>query len=634
MHLVALLLLACLTCAGCVGPLRALRRAAEDDSVEMLIHVDEEGNVTRGKVSDAPPASQANDVPQAGPAPPMNSHAGPQMRGDRLPPVHADATRRDSMHDYNELAHAIGSPDVNAQRVAQMLAAHQRAAPSHARHRPAAAERVRQQAFPPRREQSPRREDSPRPEQSPRREHSRWGRNSHAPFQSRPSAPDQYNVLPATYRGPASSTIPHGVEPTVVNTLRFDLEYNDAVLGPGGTTKIEFFGTRDAGRTWQRLGTDPDGRSPYTVEMPGEGVFGFRMAVQGPNGFASRPPQPGDQPELWAKVELSGNLRVAQPHPPAQQRASVPQAISPAQPGMTPLHNHVASRENLDTGDWREHLQLAIEDLEARLDSKPQQNESAERDLARAVRRAVGHQPLDEAGGAAGGAALSDSERASHDAYLRLLYLASGRHEDAMRSSQHWNTEENAFWSHQLHGLKLLIQPHARLSQQRQTTAALAELHQAFDHLAAVSELQVQNLAFCVSARSFGVYETKVLEGRYQGQDYRQRRFQPEQPVVLYFEVSNFTSEQLTSRDFPDGAWLTSLRASYTITDDFGRAVDRRELKLRDDVCRNRRHDYFVAYNAWVPKLNPGRYTLELLVTDALSEKIGTSSIDFEVVSR
>ena len=49
---------------------------------------------------------------------------------------------------------------------------------------------------------------------------------------------------------------------------------------------------------------------------------------------------------------------------------------------------------------------------------------------------------------------------------------------------------------------------------------------------------------------------------------------------------------------------------------------------------RERRHDYFVAYKTWMPQLNPGRYTLELLVEDAIAGKIGTSTIDFEIVSR
>ena len=104
--------------------------------------------------------------------------------------------------------------------------------------------------------------------------------------------------------------------------------------------------------------------------------------------------------------------------------------------------------------------------------------------------------------------------------------------------------------------------------------------------------------------------------------------------MVLYFEVNNFTSEQHTSREYPDGAWKTALQGSYTILDHNGRPLERREMKLRDDICRNRRHDYFVAYKTWMPKLNPGRYTLELLIEDAIAGKIGTSTIDFEIVAR
>jgi hypothetical protein len=213
-----------------------------------------------------------------------------------------------------------------------------------------------------------------------------------------------------------------------------------------------------------------------------------------------------------------------------------------------------------------------------------------------------------------------------------MMYLAAGRHEDAIKNTPHDDTEQNEFWGHQMHGLKLLVET-TQAPAARQASAALAELRDASDKLAAMSELRVNRLSFCTSASSFGVYETKIEGTTWKHSDYAQRKFEPEQPIVLYFEVANFASEQTSSREYPDGAWRTSLRGSYTIVDSSGSPVEQRELQLKDDVCRNRRHDYYVAYKSWIPKLNPGQYSLELLVEDAIARKIGTSSIDFEVVA-
>ena len=41
-----------------------------------------------------------------------------------------------------------------------------------------------------------------------------------------------------------------------------------------------------------------------------------------------------------------------------------------------------------------------------------------------------------------------------------------------------------------------------------------------------------------------------------------------------------------------------------------------------------------LAYKTWMPDINPGHYTLELLVEDTIAEKIGTSTTDFEIIAR
>ncbi|MEM9658959.1 MAG: hypothetical protein AAF961_11415, partial [Planctomycetota bacterium] len=103
----------------------------------------------------------------------------------------------------------------------------------------------------------------------------------------------------------------------LVNSRAFDIEYDLQTVGPWGVARVELWGTRDGGRTWNSFGVDPDNRSPIRVVTPGSGAFGFRIVVDGANSPPSTPPQPGDRPEMYVSVDLT---------PPDAQLLSVGQA--------------------------------------------------------------------------------------------------------------------------------------------------------------------------------------------------------------------------------------------------------------------------------------------------------------------
>ncbi len=90
----------------------------------------------------------------------------------------------------------------------------------------------------------------------------------------------------------------------MVNSRTFDVEYDLQSVGPWGVSKVELWGTHDDGQTWQSYGIDPDNRSPVRVTVPGEGVYGFRILVDGANGVGATPPRSGDEPELIVAVDL------------------------------------------------------------------------------------------------------------------------------------------------------------------------------------------------------------------------------------------------------------------------------------------------------------------------------------------
>lgn len=96
-----------------------------------------------------------------------------------------------------------------------------------------------------------------------------------------------------------------GTQPRMVNTTMFELEYAFDSVGPSGVARVELWGTRDGGKTWSSFGTDDDTQSPMIVNAPGEGPYGFRVAVESGVGLGGDPPVAGTVPDLWIGVDLT-----------------------------------------------------------------------------------------------------------------------------------------------------------------------------------------------------------------------------------------------------------------------------------------------------------------------------------------
>lgn len=102
----------------------------------------------------------------------------------------------------------------------------------------------------------------------------------------------------------AGRQVPPDVEPKLMSSRTFALEYALEDVGRWGARKVEVWGTRDNGRRWRCYATDVDNRSPVEVTVDGEGLYGFRIVVESAAGTATFPPQSGDRPELWVAVDL------------------------------------------------------------------------------------------------------------------------------------------------------------------------------------------------------------------------------------------------------------------------------------------------------------------------------------------
>jgi hypothetical protein len=89
-----------------------------------------------------------------------------------------------------------------------------------------------------------------------------------------------------------------------VSSRTFALDYELVDEGGRGIARVELWGTRDSGQTWRRFAEDRDFRSPFSVTVDEAGLYGFRILVEPAGGLPVTPPQSGDAPELWVRVDL------------------------------------------------------------------------------------------------------------------------------------------------------------------------------------------------------------------------------------------------------------------------------------------------------------------------------------------
>lgn len=213
----------------------------------------------------------------------------------------------------------------------------------------------------------------------------------------------------------------------------------------------------------------------------------------------------------------------------------------------------------------------------------------------------------------AGAAGSSDAARRQVE--LRLLYLAAGRRDDALRPIVGMTTAEQEYWSSQLYALSTWLDTERIPAADRRASETLVQLDRARGKLADIGTLQVRNPQLCTRVDGFGAF-TKFPEDV----------FRPKQEVVLYVELENFRS------DATDAGFRTALSSRYRILDGQGRQVVEHEFPTIEEVCRNRRRDYYISFRVQLPaRIYDGRHTLQLTVEDTLGKKVGQTSIEFTI---
>lgn len=90
-----------------------------------------------------------------------------------------------------------------------------------------------------------------------------------------------------------------------VNSKRFQLNYRVDDVGPSGVAAVELYITQNDGQKWFKYGVDEDRRSPFEIEVPGDGIYGFVIRVVSGAGQGDPPPQPGQRPDIVVVVDAS-----------------------------------------------------------------------------------------------------------------------------------------------------------------------------------------------------------------------------------------------------------------------------------------------------------------------------------------
>ena len=214
----------------------------------------------------------------------------------------------------------------------------------------------------------------------------------------------------------------------------------------------------------------------------------------------------------------------------------------------------------------------------------------------------------------------TDEPRTRHEAYMqarmRLLQLVAGDKQSAVETVPGLTPTEQSYWSHQLMAMATLLGESRQIDHDSRISLAARHLEDAAAQLSELADLQVRNLAFFDKIYGFGDYD--VVE---------EYRFKAGQEVRLYVEVDNYRSDSTAE------GYRTVIDSSYEVLDAAGNRVEGEEFAPVVDRCRSRRRDFYVEYSLRMPeRVYPGKYQLKLTLHDRLADKLGSQTIDFEIV--
>lgn len=140
-----------------------------------------------------------------------------------------------------------------------------------------------------------------------------------------PVNPNNAAMLPANQNQPGSvppvkNRVPVRDQTYYSHSTHLELDF-EVTQSPSGIGWVELYVTQDYGRTWQLKERKEEFKVPYTVDVEGEGYFGFTMVVKNKGGIGRKEPVSGDAPDITICVDTSApNCELKLPIEPVPNR--------------------------------------------------------------------------------------------------------------------------------------------------------------------------------------------------------------------------------------------------------------------------------------------------------------------------
>jgi hypothetical protein len=119
------------------------------------------------------------------------------------------------------------------------------------------------------------------------------------------SPPTQTTNIASTVYRPSMDTSERPANRKIINTTHASVDYRIDTVGPSGIGRVDVYLTPDKGQNWSKIPEDNDKRSPADIDLPGEGLFGIRLAITNGNGFGGKAPKAGDRPSFFIEVDTT-----------------------------------------------------------------------------------------------------------------------------------------------------------------------------------------------------------------------------------------------------------------------------------------------------------------------------------------
>jgi hypothetical protein len=141
------------------------------------------------------------------------------------------------------------------------------------------------------------------------------------------------------------------------------------------------------------------------------------------------------------------------------------------------------------------------------------------------------------------------------------------------------------------------------------------------DRLSTQADLSIPTLVLCNKVEGFGRYDS-IEPAHFVAQR--------EQQAIVYLELENFSSKQNDAK-----MWQTDVTQEAVLYTEDGLQVWADKTQRIQDLCRNRRHDFFLRTLVKFPgNLTVGRYMLKVTVVDQQANHVAEASLPIQMVAQ